>query len=383
MITKKRTLELAEIHNAFCVSIYIPTHRSGEETLNGKDSLNLKNQLKNIKSKLENQGMSENEIEKFVKPIDDLLDDREFWAHQSDGLAIFLSEGLFEKYTIPVSFEAFNYLSNEFYLKPLMPLFNSDGLFYMLTLKMDDVKFYEGTRHSITEIVIDDLVPSRLEDRVGYDHEQKNLQFRSQQGNSGKGMFHGHGDDESELKNELLRYFRSIDKGLMSILHEDQNPPLVVACLDFHFPIYKEVNSYQNLFSEHISGNPADKDVFLLHEQAWKLLKPYFNQTREEKVDLYSEYLGTGKASYDINNIIPAALQGKVDTLFLENKADVFGVFDPKTQTVDVQDSSQATNVSLLNLASMEVLAKGGTVYLMEKENLPELTSEINALYRY
>ncbi|MEZ4690265.1 MAG: hypothetical protein R3A12_08800 [Ignavibacteria bacterium] len=60
-------------------------------------------------------------------------------------------------------FEEFSYVSNEFYLKPLMPFFNDDGMFYLLTLKADEVKFYEGARDSITEIRIDDLVPSRIE----------------------------------------------------------------------------------------------------------------------------------------------------------------------------------------------------------------------------
>jgi hypothetical protein len=384
MITKKKVLELSEIRSAFCISIFIPTHRAGKETISGKDALNLKNQLKDVRLKLENKGLSVNDIEKFLKPIEDLVNDNEFWRHQSDGLAIFLSDNLYEKYTVPVYFEAFNYVSNEFYLKPLIPLFNGDGLFYLLTLKMDDVKFYEGTRHNVTEIIIDDLVPSQLEDSVGYDYEQKSLQFRTQQGNKGEGMYHGHGDSESELKNELMKYFRQIDKGLMTFLHDDQKPPLVVCCLDFHFPNYRKINSYQNIFPQHISGNPADKDVFLLHEVAWELLQPYFNKTRQEKMDQFSQFLGKGKASSDLNEILPAALAGKVDTLFLENKADIFGIYNPSTQEIKIQDTHQVANVSLMNLVAMEVLLKGGTVYLFEKEEMPDASfSKINALFRY
>ncbi|MCJ7467278.1 MAG: hypothetical protein MUO53_11375 [Maribacter sp.] len=383
MITKKKVLELSEIHSELCVSIFIPTHRAGKETISGKDALNLKNQLKDIKLKLGQQGMSVQDIEKFVKPVNDLVNDSEFWRHQSDGLVIFLSNNLYEKYTVPVYFEEFIYLSNEFYLKPLMPLFNGDGLFYLLTLKMDDVKFYEGTSHSITEIVVNDLIPSQLEDSVGYDYEQKSLQFRSQQGNKGQGMFHGHGDSESELKNELVRYFREIDKGLMTILHDDQKPPLVVCCLDYHFPIYQEVNSYQNLFLQYISGNPADKDVFLLHEEAWELLQPYFRKTRQEKLDQFSQFIGMGKASSDLNKILPAALEGKVDTLFLENRADIFGTYNPSTQEINIQETHQIPNISLLNLVAMKVLIKGGTVYLLEKEDMRDSSSRINALFRY
>lgn len=383
MITKKKVLELSKEHSAFCVSIFIPTHRAGKETMNGKDALNLKNQLKEIKMKLSQKGMSEDDIEKYVQPVNELVNDSEFWRQQSDGLAIFLSENLYQKYTVPVNFEAFNYLSNDFYLKPLMPLFNGDGLFYMLTLKMDEVKFYEGSMYSITEVKINDITPSKIEDRVGYDYEQKSLQFRTQQGNKGEGMFHGHGDSDSELKNELVRYFRAVDKGLMSILHDDQKPPLVVCCLDFYFSMYKEVNSYQNLFPQNISGNPEDMDALLLHEKACDLLQPYFNSTRKEKIDQFSQFIGTGKASSDLNEILPAAFEGNIDTVFMEKSADVFGLYNPSTQEVNVQDTYQISNVSLMNLVATKALSKGGTVYLFEKQDMPDSTSNINALFRY
>lgn len=383
MITKDRVLELAEMHGTNYVSIYIPTHRAGKETISGKDALILKNQVSDIKLKLGEQGMSGQDIDKFVKPVNDLVNDHEFWSHQSDGLAIFLSDDLFDKYSVPIYFEAFNYLSNEFYLKPLMPLFNGDGIFYMLILALGDVKYYQCKRHSITEIKVNDLIPSQLEDSVGYDHDQKSLQVRSQQGNKGQGMFHGHGDKESESKNELVKYFREIDKGLMTILHDDQKPPLVVCCLDYHFPIYREVNSYQNLFPQHLSGNPDDKDVLLMHEEVWELLKPYFSKTRQEKLDQYSQFIVNEKASSDLHQILPAAFDGKVDTLFLENGTDIYGIYDPLTQAINIQDTHQIQNVSLMNLAAMKVLLNGGTVYLSDKDDMPDASSKINALYRY
>jgi hypothetical protein len=383
IITKEELLQLAEIQNTHCVSIFIPTHRAGEETLQGKDALNLKNQLKEIKSKLELKGMSANEIETFTKPINDLVDNKEFWRHQSDGLAIFLSDNLFHKYTIPVYFEEFNYLSNEFYLKPIIPLFNGDGLFYLLTLKQDEVSLYEGTRHSITEITVTDLIPSRLEDRVGYDYEQKSLQFRTQQGNKGAGSFHGHGDNDSKKKMELMQYFRAINKGLMEILNDDQNPPLLICCLDYYFPIYQEVNTYQNLFPQHISGNPTDKDIFLLHEEAWELIKDYFTETKQEKLNKFSALEGSGKTSSDINELFIAAVEGKIDTLFIENKADVFGTYNTSTQEVKVEDAHNSSTVSLLNLIAIKVLEKKGNVYLLEKDHMPMKSTKMNGLFRY
>ena len=383
MITKREFTELSKVHSAFCISIYIPTHRAGEETLKGKDLIVLKNQLKSVKNELQLQGMSETEINDFLKPADDLLEDHELRKNMSDGLAIFISKDLFRKYTLPLNFEEFSYVSNEFYLKPLIPAFNDDGLFYLLTLKADEVKFYEGSRDSITEIRIDDLVPSRKEDRVGYDHEQKSLQFRTQQGGKGEGIFHGHSDNDSESKKELFRYFRSIDKGLLTMLHDSQKPPLVLCCLDYYYPMYKEVNTYQNLFPEHVSGNPSDMDDLLLHERAWELVKPYFSQSRKIKSDLFLQGYSSGKSSSDLKEIIQASMTGKVDTLFLENRSDIFGTYNTSTEDLRVDSEHKIPNISLMNLLAVKVFDQGGSVYLMEKENMPDDSSKINALFRY
>jgi hypothetical protein len=327
MITREELLELAQIRNTPAVSVFIPTHRAGKETLNGEDALKLKNQLKEVKQKLTEMGIHKNEIKKFTTPISDLINDGEFWRHQSDGLAVFCSENVFKKYTVPLNFEEFNFVSNEFYVKPLIPLFNGDGRFYLLTLKADAISFYEGTRYSIAEIEVDDLTPSRLEDVVGYDFEQKNLQFRTQQGTHGEGSFHGHAKSDEKAKTELLQYFRAIDKGLMKLLHDDQTTPLVVACLDYHFPIYKEANSYKNLYPQHISGNPADMDSLELHERAWILMKSHFNRKRKDKKLLFRELQESGKTSSNPNEILEAAQQGKVDTLFIEKNGDIYGPF--------------------------------------------------------
>jgi hypothetical protein len=67
-ITRDDLLRLSQYHNTSCISIYIPTHRHGVETLNGQDSLNLKNQLKGIRSGLADQGLNPRKIENLVNP---------------------------------------------------------------------------------------------------------------------------------------------------------------------------------------------------------------------------------------------------------------------------------------------------------------------------
>ena len=384
MITKKEVKELTNVENEFNVSIYIPTHRGGQESLDGRDQIQLKTQLKEVKSKLEERGMRQDKLEKFVEPIQKLIDDSDFWRHQSDGLAIFLNERTFKKHTVPVHFEAFNYVANEFYLKPLMPLFNGNGMFYILALKNDKVAFYEATQYSIVELELPDEVPEQLEDRVGYDYEQNSLKDRSDKhGGQEKSAYHGYGEESAEEQNELKRYFRAIDKGLMTMLHDNQKPPLILCCQDFQYATYKEVNTYENLHNDYISANPSDMDDVLLHEKAWNIIEPYFNKNRKEKLKDFKELHGTGRATSDPEVIMKSAIQGKVDALFIENGEDIFGNYDRSKMKIEIENERKASNTSLMNQMAMKVFELGGDVYLTEKEDLPDDSAKMNAVLRF
>lgn len=383
LITKEELLQLADVHETHCVSIYLPTHRSGEESLLRKDALQLKNLLKEASTNLEERGLSENEISELLQPAKALIDDPMFWRHQSDGLALFLTEHQFKYYTIPISFEAYSYISSELYLKPILALFNEDRPFYLLTLKQKGIELYEGTKHSFTEIMVDDLVPDEFKDRVGYEYEQKGIQFRTQQGNDGKGSFHGHEDIDSTEKDELKKYFRAINDGLMNVLNQDENRPLVICGLEFYHPIYEAVNTYSNLYPKAVTGNPSDKDIFFIHEEVCEILEPYFNAVRKKKEHKFKEAPSAELVSTQLEQIIPAAFEGKIDTLFIQNKTDIFGLYNPKTTAVRIDTKHSTSNVSLLNLLALEALKKDGKVFLIDKEYMPVNTAVVNALYRY
>lgn len=383
-ITREDLLRLSQYHNKSCISIYIPTHTQGMEALNGHDPVNLKNQLKEIRSKLAERGMNSRQVETLVNPVAGLIgDNSDFWRNQEGGLAIFVSEDLFEKYVVPYSFHEFNYLGSEFYIKPLIPLLNHNGKFHLLTLKKEGIRLFWGNKFGLNEVDIDGIVPQRLEDSVGYDFEQKQLQHRTQWGGNKPGSFHGHGESESRNRNELLVFFREIDRGIMTKLNDRQDVPLVLCCLDNYYPLFREVTSHKNLYPEYISFNPADLYDDELHRRAWQILEPYYKQDLEKRKERFHIAFDKGKASSGIRDVIPAAVQGKIDTLFLERKAEVYGVYDLTNDTLRIDEGHDISNVSLTNLAAKKVFEQGGTVYILERGEMPYGLEYICALFRY
>ncbi|WP_372917545.1 hypothetical protein [Salegentibacter sp.] len=380
LISEKELQEIAGFNDEVSVSIFIPTQRAGKDVLEEKSKTHLKSLWKEIKNKLEEKEVSRDRIQKIDEPIQELLNDKAFWRHQSDGLAIFAAEGFFKKFTLPLQFDPHYYINNEFYLKPLVPLFSGDGRFYLLSLQVENVELYEASKHSIIPKETDDLIPSQLEDRVGYDYEEKTLQQKSGTATMGQKAMHGHAGADRERKNEILRYFRAIDQGLNSLLQEEKLP-LLVACQDYLFPIYKEANTYKNLYPEAVIGNPKDTDMLGLHQRAWETIEPLFEKQKRDKLKEFQDQ--NGKTAVSIHDILPAIHQGKVDTLFLDRNAEIWGTYNEDKMKVDIQEGQRNGNFSLMNWATRNVLNQGGNVFLVDEEQMPEKSSKMNAIYRY
>ena len=381
-LTIEKFKELAGINEPHCISIFIPTHRYGQEVIEMADQKTLKNQLKLVRNELEEYNLKNRDIDELLKPIEELVNDKSFWTHQSDGLAILRSKSHFVYYTIPVFFEPFTYINDHFYLKPLIPYLNDTTRFYLLTLSQHGAQLFEGFPHQIDQIEVDDLLPERLEEVTGYDFKEKNLQFRSGQTEGQQAMYHGHGKGKEEDKTEILKYFRAVDQGVYEILKEKE-VPLILAAVDYLVPLYREVNSYKNLEEDFIAGNPEHEDPVLLHEKAKAILRDHFNRERDEKASAFEQALSNAKASYKEEEIVPAAINQRVDTLFIRNLSELWGVFDRGKNEVILREEKGKSNVSLLNMAAVHTILNNGKVYLLDKEEMPAPSTKLNAIFRY
>ncbi len=385
-MSKAEFNRLADYHGLNCISLYLPTFRAGEEVDSHKGELRLKNLVKELRGKLEEKKLNSGEIDRLTQPLLALMEDVHFWRNQSDGLALFLQDGNMETFTLPIHFDEFIYLSDHYYLKPVVSLFSDTGKFYLLTLNLKNVRLFEGSRHTITELDVEDILPGRLEDAVGYDYEEKSLQFRTGHGGNPEhkdagASFHGQGSGKDDKKNEIDKFFRSVDEGVMKILH-DQKDPLVLACVEEYFSLYKEANTYKYLYDQFIDRNPGQEDPILLHELAWGLLEEHFKKERKQKIDQFLDLSARGRTASGIDDIVPAAIDGRIDTLFIQPGREEYGIFKQETHEV-VKGEEHANAAALFNLATIHTLRNDGQVYKCSADEMPLKDTEINALLRF
>jgi hypothetical protein len=382
VLTRDELRALIEEHDEPCVSVFMPTHRVGTEAQ--QDPIRLNNLLGEVEELLVAGGLRAPEARKLLEPARQLLEDNLFWQHQSDGLAIFLSSDMFRYYRLPFDFEELVVVTDRFHIKPLLPLLSNDGRFYVLALSQNEVRLLQGTHYSIRELELED-VPGSLAEALRYDDPEKQIQFHTQtpgrRGDRGA-IFHGHGVVTDDEKQDILRYFQLVDKGLHQDLLQDERTPLVLAGVEYLLPIYREATNYSHVLEEEIEGNPELLSAKELHGRAWAIVQPYFQQAQKEAVAQYEQLADTERVSKDIRRIVPAAHYGQVDTLFVAVSLQQWGTFDPDTNTIHLHAEAEPGDEDLLDSAVVQTLLHGGTVYALAPEKVPGGVP-LAALFRY
>lgn len=383
LLTREQLEHLAERRDGPCVSIYLPTHKTGRDVR--QDPIRFKNLLSEAEAALKDRGMRDLEVQEYLAPVRALLDDDDFWQHQSDGLAVFRSPEEWREYRLPLRFGELAQVEDRFYLKPLLPLLSEDGRFYLIAISQKRVRLFECTRFTVRELDLRD-VPQSLRDAVGYDWEERSLQFHTKtSGGPSMGgrpaVFHGQGAPDEDEKEEIARFFRRVDDGVRSLL-EDQTPPLVVAAADYEIPIYRDVSKYPRVVEEGIKGNPDSLKPDDLREQAWERVEPLYRAAREQAASRFHDLVGTGRASAELNEVVLAAHDGRVDTLFVACDTHRWGRFDSEERTVLEHSERENGDEDLLDLVAVEALTSGSTVYAVAADDVPG-EGGTAAIFRY
>jgi len=386
-MTKQDLLVLADFSGINCVSIYIPTHKKGHEVNEGQDAILLKNHYQQIRQQLKDKDIPENEANQYLAPIQQLIEDSDFWRHQEHGLAVFLGPDYFKYLKLPYSAREFSMLSTSFHLDQIVPLLHKEHPFYVLAVSLNKIRLLEGDKQGIEEINIQDIVPEGMEDALSYYDFEKNLQYHSggaSQGKTGTPIYHGQGGDGDKDDVYVEEYFRRVNDVLEQII-ADKNRPVVLVGVDSLHSVYREANKSLKLAESGVTMNADQEPAESLHQKAVEVLKDYFNQDKQSEMGRYAALAGSGKASYDIREIAPAAINGRIDALFVVEGTHRWGHIDREENSVQLHDAQQENDHDLVAKSAIQTVLHGGNAYMVKKEDLPEefVDADLAAIFRW
>ncbi len=361
--------ELLNHKENYCITILLPTQKSGKEKR--QDPIRLKNLYNKAREELRELGYED--TEEILRPVSALIDDSAFWnLNGGNGLAFFLSPKVVKKFVLPIEFDEFVLVNNRFEIKQLLPYFQNNGEFYVLALSKKFVRLYKCNHYECNELLTD-VLPKDIDDALGKEIVNTTLQSHStvnQGRRDAANQFHGQGSVKDQDQDRIWRYFNKIDKIIHRELRTSQ-APLVIAAVDNYVPIFKDVSEYKNILDESVSGDPEQSVSNDLHAKAWNVVEPIFMKRVKEEIERYKSISGTRQVLDDVELIIKAAYEGRVDTLFVSTKTQVWGKFDRSNAHVSLHLEKKPDDEDLLNIATIFTLRNEGKVIPLKQEKLP------------
>lgn len=362
-----------------CVSLCLPTHRTGRDTQ--QDRSRLKNALRAARRELEELGHDAATVQAVLADAKGLLDDDLFWHHQEDGLEVLSARDYFRALRLPVELRELVVVADTLHVKPLLPLL-LDAQFLVLAVSQNRVRVLDCTRWTVRELEPQG-VPTSLGEFLGTFDFEKSLQHHSSaRADRSQVIFHGQGTPDEEQKARLAEFFRKVDAGMGEYLGGKPRP-VVFAGVDYYLPIFREVATHTRVLDTAIPGSPDKLPASELHEKAWKLVEPLFARERDQAADRFCQLAGTGKTSERVLETVRAAAAARVDTLFVASDQEVWGR-PPADANGEGErhEERRPGDADLLNVAAILTVRTGGKVFVEPGERLPSGTP-IAAILRY
>jgi hypothetical protein len=159
-----------------------------------------------------------------------------------------------------------------------------------------------------------EAIPQEETERHGQSHSGGHTGGRLEQ------QVHGQGNEADYDKAALERFFRAVDEPLTQRFGR-RGEPLVLACVGYYLPIYRQVSRYPALVDQAIEGNPEHRTAGELHAAAWELVAAEITEREQVLQNRFREADGTGLTASDPEQLLAASRDGRVDTLFLTTDA--------------------------------------------------------------
>jgi len=275
------------------------------------------------------------------------------------------------------------WVGNRYYIRPLIPLSKRKGGYWLLAASQNRVRLFQDVDSKLVEVSLQEM-PEGIADLLDKDRPDGTEQpHTARLGNNVKkdAAFHGQGGASDYEKDRLVPYFREIDRALGACLHGDSRP-LVFAGVDYLFSIFQSVTRYPHLLAQHIAGNPDRLDAARLEEQARAIVQPLAQRAAQEALRKFRGAVGSYNVCDDVQEIIPAAAAGRVESLLVRDCGPLWGEFDAADNVVRLHGEQIPMSEDLLDRACVEVLNHRGEVHAVPRGEIPNGVP-MGALYRY
>jgi len=369
-LTHASLAEMASFKGGSCLSLYQPTHRRHPD--NQQDPIRFRHLVKALETSLRQQHATD-AVKALVEPFEAIAQDRDFWNHTQDGLAVLGAPGLFRVFILQRSVAELAVVSDSFHTKPLRQWLQSTGRYQGLALSLHKVQLFEGDRNALDAVALAAGVPRTMTAALGDERTEPYTTVSSYGGIGGghMAMHHGQGGKKDEIGGDAERFFRAVDRAVLEHHSRPSGLPLMLAALPEHHHLFHEVSHNPLLMASGLMIDPQSVTRDDLRQRAWDVAAPQQEAQQTAWSDAYATAAAKGLGSEDLSQVAHAAVAGRVSTLLIEAERQVAGRIDGSTGRIDFADLGNPRVDDVLDDLGALVESMGGEVHVLPAERMP------------
>lgn len=368
--------DLFSVTSKPCLSLYLPTHRTQPERRD--DQTRYRQLVRHLNDSLD-MAYGAEEVANLLQPFRALERDDMFWNTRRQGVAIFRAPGVFITQHLDRSVPEIAVVADNFHVKPLFRLLQTLEDYHVLCLTRESAQLFVGNRDGLEEVpfptgsvlLINEILGEELSD-PGF----------SRSNSGGTTRIVPHTTIQDEVDNDTERFFRQVDRLVMEIASRPSGLPLVVASLPEQAALFHRISRNPRLVETSLTVNPFGIELRDLVDRAWQVMQPHMIAESRMLIQAYEEAAGHADGIDGIFAIAHAAVEGRIETLFVEDARELPGKIDESTGTVIFDDLRVPDVNDLLDDIARIVLRHGGTVIVLPSEVMPTRTGAA-AILRY
>lgn len=371
-ISKREFEKLALAHGEGLISICVPTHRKGPEI--DQDRIRVKNLIAEAEKRIEAEDLDKRAVGASIESLRRVFDEQDFWRHQGDGLALHALHDALLIHRLSHAPEETLTIGRRFCVRPMLRSVADESRFFILVLSQKQVRLLDCTRSSVREVDAHD-VPESLRDAIGYDWEQKSLQFHTRAQRVGAAntrraaIFHGQGGGTDEDNEELEQFILRVDRAVTSLL-QDRAAPLVIAAVEREIAMYQNITRYDPIIPDGLRGNHEHRSNEEIHADALPLVQEQLSAAAERDRERLAQAAHSARVVSGVEQSLRACRAGRVHELFVAPERPVWGRFHDDDR-IEVHEERRPGDEDLLNLTIAFALESGGEVFPASTDDLP------------
>jgi hypothetical protein len=333
------------------ISIYMPTHQRGREV--SQDRIRLKNELTRASEQLSDRGWKPRERSERLAGAEMLLDDRDFWEHQSEGLGMFIDDsGEVTAVSLSRAVGPVCMVMPVYSLRTLAGELHRPVL-QVLALTRGFVGLY---RADLGEAIsLDSDLPESFEDVNWFVDREKQRQQHPDRAGTSRGR-HGH-EAGARVEEDTRRFLREVSDALPA----GADPLVVLGDDDLVSRFEKETD--RATVSPPNSGLSVPVANPRIHELVRPVVEDLERDAEETALAEAKEQIGLGNTALEIETALKEAISGRIERVVFDRGADpIWGRVDDATLEVIVSEERSISDVDLLDRLVVSTISNGGSI---------------------